>query len=765
MCPRSRWTAVLLYGALTTACQVFALRELHAGLRGGEFAYGVTMAEWLVGSALGAALGALLMRRWPHGAATAPWYLLALGAVLPFEVVWARMARSLLLVGLTTGELPSVTQTALLPLLAVGPLAVVGGLGFPLMLSLFPPSPVAARLAYTGIALGDLVAGVALSLRPVAESLNLRSGLWGAALACLALATLCRRRWAAALVTLWAVAVAVSGHLPWVARWELASASRLVGRDLGVVGSFNTPHGSLVVTRSGGLYSLFQNGELLCSAPSEAVAEAVHYPLLTTSLAGARVLLLGGALSGEVAEVLRYGPERVDVVELDPRGVDVARLFLPEAALAPLRDPRVRLLPDDPRRWVRRADTRYDAIVVLAGSPSTLSGNRLFTAEFCLEARDRLRPGGVLVLSTPANASALSTEEASLAGCIDATLRTAFPEVAVLPGSHLTFVAQAPGGSPLRTERGEVTAYLRSLSLGTRLVIPETVRWSDEFDPLRTRVLATRLAEYRGRANRDLDPVACMYASAYWARLVEHGGLSGPFRAVLGWFDALSPAYAVGWIALAGGLLWLVRITLRARTGPRVAPFLACVTVAGMLAEIELIIAYQALYGFIYGRIGLLLAFVMGGAALGSHSVARLVTEASADDPSRAPAARRWLACVGLAVAVVGLLVAPVVSAAFSAGMGLGELTVFALALAIGGGLGAAYPLAVAAAGSREGPSGRSAGSLYAADLLGAAVGALVGSLLLVPTKGLTVSAVLVGAVVASALPSLAAGRRAGGPD
>ncbi len=751
MRPTSRWTVATVYGLLTTACQVLCLREVHAALRGSELVYGITLAEWLLAAALGAWLGGKL----PGRARTDRSTLLFLGLLalaVPAGLVWARAARALLLGGLAAGELASVTHAALFPLAIAGPLALLGGLGFPLVVAAFESAPAPARDAYTGIALGDLLAGLALSLRPVVESLNLRVALWSAAFALLALATL--RRSAVAGLALacgfGCLAASLAGRQ--VAEWELHSVAAGAGRGLRVVGSFNTPQGSLVVTEADGMRSFHHNGELLCSAPSEAVAENIHYPLLTTSLAGGNVLLLGGALSGEVGEVLEYAPRAVDVVELDPRRVEIARLFLPAEWLAPLSDPRVRLLACDARRAVRNVGGSYDAILVLSGSPASLAGNRLFTREFCAEAARRLRPDGVLVLSVPGNANVLGAEEAALAGCLLATLRSAFAQVLVLPGSHLTFVARREAAPLLCSGREAVAARLRALDLDNRLVIPETVRWSDQFDRQRIASLRARLEEYDGRLNRDLDPVAAMHATTYWARLAERGGVSGGLRAALAAIDRLPWAAGVAGAAALGLVVW---VRARGRGGRWLAaPMLASIAFATMAAEIVLLVAYQALYGYVYERVGLLLALLLGGTAVGSHWLAPLA-RCEASEPDRAA---RGLAWAGGGCALLCVLLVPAVSGAFAASMALGEATVLGWALLLGACLGAAYPLAVAASGLDGNPA--RAGLLYGADLLGAACGALAGAVLLIPARGLPETALCGAALVALWLPGLLTGCR-----
>ena len=56
-----------------------------------------------------------------------------------------------------------------------------------------------------------------------------------------------------------------------------------------------------------------------------------------------RVLVVGAGTGNDVAAALRYGAERVDAVEIDPRIVEFGRRLHPEA---PYGDPRVRVIVD-----------------------------------------------------------------------------------------------------------------------------------------------------------------------------------------------------------------------------------------------------------------------------------------------------------------------------------------------------------------------------------------------------------------------------------
>jgi len=115
---------------------------------------------------------------------------------------------------------------------------------------------------------------------------------------------------------------------------------------------------------------------------------------------------------------------RLQVVELDPAVVDVARRYfaLPD-------DPRIRVDVEDGRRYLVREDRRWDAIAIDVyfddGIPFHMTSR-----EFVELVHDRLVPGGVVVVNV---IGAIAGNGSKLFRAILRTYRTVFPTVAVHP--------------------------------------------------------------------------------------------------------------------------------------------------------------------------------------------------------------------------------------------------------------------------------------------------------------------------------------------
>ena len=126
--------------------------------------------------------------------------------------------------------------------------------------------------------------------------------------------------------------------------------------------------------------------------------------------------LVVGFASGITAGAMLQSPiESVECLELEPATVNASRFF-EHVNNRPLNDPRLRLIIDDARTYLRVTPARYDLIVSEPSHPWVPGVANLFTREFFELGRDRLTTEGVFVqwlqiyqLSTDSLRSVLAT--------------------------------------------------------------------------------------------------------------------------------------------------------------------------------------------------------------------------------------------------------------------------------------------------------------------------------------------------------------------
>ena len=121
----------------------------------------------------------------------------------------------------------------------------------------------------------------------------------------------------------------------------------------------------------------------------------VHVPMATNPNIK-KVLVIGAGDGGTIRELTRYNTiEKIDMVEIDKRVVDVCREYFPQTSCK-LDEPRVNIFFEDGLKFVRTKENEYDLIIVDSTDPFG-PGEGLFTKEFYGNCYKALKEDGILV--------------------------------------------------------------------------------------------------------------------------------------------------------------------------------------------------------------------------------------------------------------------------------------------------------------------------------------------------------------------------------
>ncbi len=759
------------------------MRELLVVFYGNELALGVVLANWLLWTALGASVVGRWAARTRHPRQLMACLQTLLALALPLTLLAVRVSKSFCqaIPGEILGPVPMfLTAGATLSVLCV----VSGGLfaaGSRVYAEATGDS--AARstgavylLEAAGSGLGGVLAGLALIRLTNPFAIAALLGVLNLLAAWFLLTSVTARRRA------WTWSFAVSVALIVVGSYELQPLSlRCLWSGFNLVATQNSLYGNLAVVETGTSRSLFENGLIVMTVPDAAAAEeAVHYALLEHPTPR-RLLLIGGGVNGSITEALAHPSlDRVDYVELDPAIFEVAARYFPAAWEKIHSDPRVRVHAMDGRRFLKSTTERFDVIIVNLPDPHTAQLNRFYTEEFYREAAARLRPAGILSFQVNSSENYISQPLADFLRCLMRTLRRVFPQVIAIPGETVHFFAATQPGT-LTTDPQELVRRLRARGLHTQYVREYFVPF--RMSPDRMQDLQTQIEPLPSTpVNHDFAPMAYYFDVALW---------SAPFSPTsTRWFEALA---GVSFRTLLLGtvlvlavlvpllLLWPARSHDQpaARVRRSAAFAVAAVGFTELGLEILLLLGFQALYGYVYHELTILVALFMVGMALGAWWALRA--------PGGVASPRRdlWqLAGLQLMLAVSPLLLYGVFIQlgrvnGLAAQRAASDVLFPSLALVaglLGGyqfllasrvyfaerrqpestgvrsgarhtiGQSAASPDTYREAGSvREPP--RSLGVLYALDLAGACAGALALSLLLIPVYGFLRTAALMAAV------------------
>jgi spermidine synthase len=581
-----------LLGFLAIAFQIYLLREFAAHFYGNELLFGFVLGAWLLWGGIGSLVGPRL------GVRPDRLPLLYASSVAMFFVSLALLRFSHRLLGILPGELtglvPAIGFSLALALFVSFPL----GLAFVLNAALLDGN---APRVYLLESLGAAAGGLAVHLFLIPRFSNWEGAavVAAAAAAAFLLAFRPSRTWPLVPFTLALAAGLAIMDLP---------AARSAWKPFALAASEDTPYGKLQVIRTADQFSLYSDGLAVFAYPdTEAAEEAVHFALLQRS--GAKdVLLIGGGAGGGCAETLKHQGTRADYVEIDPAVIRLAERFLPADGRAALRDPRICVILEDGRRYLERTDRTYDAILLSLPEPATAQLNRFYTREFFQEAAGKLRPAGVLSLVVPSAENYIGEDLQKFLATLDTTLRSVFPHVAAVPGGRNVFLASS---APLATEPAFLAAELARRGIRTKFVGSDML--PARMSPLRVEYLERRIRAGPGIVNRDLVPVSYYFHSVLWA--AQFRGLEAR---VLRLLARIPPFWALDAPLVLAALL-LALAALKGGRSP--ARFLVPLMVAGftsILVEMAVLIVFQSRFGYVYGKISLLLAAFMAGLFVGS---------------------------------------------------------------------------------------------------------------------------------------------------
>ncbi|MGA2905742.1 MAG: fused MFS/spermidine synthase [Candidatus Korobacteraceae bacterium] len=537
---------------------------------------------------------------------------------------------------------------------------------------------------------------------------------------CMAAILLLPRRRIRVISTALALAVLAGFLCVAVTPWLEESSQRRLWRGFHLLESRDSIYGKLAVTETGDIRSLYDNGLILASAPDESAAEeAVHYALLEHP-APRHVLLIGGGVNGSIAQALKHPTiERIDYVELDPALVSIARQFFPVQS-ASFSDPRVHAHYADGRHYLKTTGEKFDVIVVNVPDPQTAQLNRFYTREFFASARGHLAPGGVLALQLRSSEDYISPDLAAFLRCIQHTLRQVFPQIAVIPGETLHFFAAMQPG--VLTENPQTlitrlqarhlaTHYVREYFLPFRMMPDRMAQVHEQLQPLPETPV-----------NRDFAPIAYYFSVELWSAQFH--------SAYTRWFRAAAQRSFGSVLTWSCTLLLLLAILLASRpVGEKRARASAafCVAATGftlMAQQIFLLLLFQSVYGYVYHQLAVLIAMFMAGIALGSWLAIRQI--ASGIDGGLMATAASIQFFLAASVPALMLLIALLAQTSGGSATLLTAQFVFPLLAALSGMLGGyQFPVATEIY-LRDGSAQRGLGTLYALDLLGGCVGALL---------------------------------------
>ncbi|MBN1947922.1 MAG: FMN-binding protein [Bradymonadales bacterium] len=760
-------------GAFTLASQTLLLREYLVSFQGNELGIAVFYGSWLLWIGVGSMLALALRRRIRTGRAFLPLvavYPLLVGAQLvlitlirplaglePFEL----FPIGSLLVATALTNSPVSTLTGML--FTTGCLLAATGAARPALDQAVPPAEepiggsakaalpagqqgasgaIAARL-YAFESLGSFLGGVLVTLLlwrfvPPMTVFHLASA--GLA-ACLVIASRAHRQLAGTvlgavlLVASFTLLVTPARSGVQARLDELRWSVTLPGAEL--LQTVETPYQRVSIGQLADQTVFLADGSIVTST-AESPDHQVAAALLVSQAPGAnKALVLGIGMEGMIPYLLRYGLDRIDVVQVDRRYHEATLPYYDQAVQEAFQDPRVHAHFGDPREFLaldRRdgdgAPSDYDLVVVNLPDPDTAYLNRFYTVEFYRTVQQAMSQQGVIATQLLAGENYAGTEMMEYGRSVFASLQEVFGQVEVTPSEQAWLFASSGDGT-VTLDANLLGRRLSRLSprdeeipveLFLSLLPAERVEFARrQFIEVREDARATLL-------NTDRRPITLFLNLLV---LGTQGGLKvgTTLRAI----RALGLSLLVLPLVLFVLLRLAYRLTTRQSREQAVA-YNGTVLLAGfgatsMCLSILLLIAFQNRFGVLFLSVGILSALFMLGLFAGGLLGIRLLQGIDQT--------RYWPAHLVMALVVALCLLLPVVTGALDGAprtMALVSYHLLFLLTGTVGGLG--FPLAGYYLNRSSHDTGLVAGLLESMDHWGGAVGAAVIGVLVLPVLG-----------------------------
>jgi spermidine synthase len=460
------WCLSFLIGFLSLSEEILWVRVIGFRHEGAPFAFSFVLACYLVGIALGAAVGKRLCAR-PgnlYGAAAIILCVAALYDVLTPLVITYLIAPfdSLAIPGLAVA-LTAAFKSTLFPIVyQLGSVAEGPHIGRSV-----------SRIYFgniLGATLGPLVTGfLALDRLNVDECFAVAAAV---SLLASAACVLKSRRFALIAVSLGAavlcsaiamkVAMPGPGSLGLLASGGARSMLYFIGNRHGVVHGEHTAHGDMVF--GGNAY----DGIVTANVETNPNRLDRLYVLALLHPHPKRLLFVGLSAGAWVRAAEGFGGlERIDAVEINPAYLEMIRTYGQVSTL--LKDPRVHIEVDDARRWLRRhPQARYDAIVQNTTYHWRANVGNLLSREYFREVASHLNPGGVFIANTTGSFDVLATAQAVFAHAYRYTNFVYASDQEITPDPAALLEIRRPNGTPFSYDHapaGSVEALLAHMRL------------------------------------------------------------------------------------------------------------------------------------------------------------------------------------------------------------------------------------------------------------------------------------------------------------
>ncbi|MEE9260797.1 MAG: fused MFS/spermidine synthase [Candidatus Scalindua sediminis] len=630
--------SMLFIGCYATIAQVLLIREFLVVFFGNELCIGIILGTWFFGVAFGAVFGGRIVNRFRNHISAFILILISMCVILPLEIILIRVLRYIL--DVPTGQYIPILSLLTSSIFIIAPFSFTIGLIFPVACKVVRgvtrDSAADIGIVYILESIGSLIGGLVFTFVLVSRFQPFMIlMIFGCVLFFNILLMLLflekeffRRGRTFICMLLFAVAfiLLISGIANDIDDYFIKARWNSSNPEIELLESVDSRYENIVVGVREDQYSVFGNGQYNFAFPNDYEYSQIAHLVMTQHPAPRTVLLIGGGMGGLIREMLKHPVEEMHYVELDPVLIELTKKYLSPDEMKALSDKRVKLFPVDGRYFVKRAKGKasYDLIFVNVPDPSTTYLNRFYTLQFFQEIGSILKKHGVLAIGISSAVNYLGEEVGNYTGSIYQTLHSVFSHVIVSPGqTNYYFASDDPDTATFDiqtltkryVERNIKSEYFSEYVFNT-LLPPERVKFIEDKIKARKDL----------RINTDSKPVTYFFNLMLWDKI--SGGQLGN---ILRWFEKthLKKIIIPIFLFLLCRIIYIIVFKRNLETQQKFNSIAAIATTgfAGIALEIILIFAFQNIYGYVYEKIGLIIALFMFGLAAGSSLSNRIILQ------------------------------------------------------------------------------------------------------------------------------------------
>lgn len=737
---------ILIMGFSGIVAQMLLLRELLIVFSGNELSIGIILANWLILEAFGCFFLGKKAETVKNKIATFAGITILLSLSLPIAVYLTRILK--VIMGISIGESIGFTTMLYSSFLILLPTSILHGALFPfcckLYSDLFARDATSIGKVYVYETLGTIIGGILWTYLFISYLHAFQIAIALSILNFILLIALLAYYWKpdifqrtvtyiSVLLLIFSVSLFLTGGVDKLQ--QLSIKAQWKGHN--IIHYQNSIYGNICVVKSEGQYIFFSDGipNIIVPIPDIWFVEKfVNLPLLAHP-DPKRLLILSGGAGGVIDEILKHpSVELIEYAELDPLFLELIRKYTTPLTESELTNEKVRVRQIDGRLFLKTTPDKYDLILVGLSNPSDIQTNRFFTKEFFFLAEKRLNKEGIIVIGLPSSLSYINDELKNLNGSIYHTLKDVFTYVRVFPGDGMNLFLASNSEEITLFDSKRLINRINEREIKVEVPIARHIEeqlhpgWQDWFSMF--------IEGSSNKINHDFKPLGVFYSISHW------NALHAPYlKDFFRYFEKMNLTLFFVLFIFFVVLSQLLK-TFKKRFFGSGIPFTIMTTgIAGMIFDLGLIFTFQSIYGYVFFWIGLLVTSFMVGLAIGGMLMTSLLT--------RITKHRRLFIKVDLMIICFSLLLPSIffVLNPYLDSPGsffLLKILFLTLSLISGFLIGAQFPLANKLYLEYNKNISKTAGTLYAADLIGGWIGGVFGGVILLPVMGLFGSFIII---------------------